>query len=104
MAATFCLDCRRRIERGSRCRACERKRFPASPGRLRGARWQKLREEILAASGNRCANCGRAAIPLEIHHRDHDYTNNVTGNLIPLCKPCHARAALRPPYGAVTPE
>jgi 5-methylcytosine-specific restriction endonuclease McrA len=34
-------------------------------------------------------------VALEIHHRDHDVENNAATNLVPLCKPCHARAGQR---------
>ena len=96
MALRPCLGCRKLIAQGSRCAACERRRFPNSPGRLRGRRWQEVRARVLAASGYRCAECGAEDVPLEVHHRDHNHLNNAPGNLAPLCKPCHARAVLKP--------
>jgi hypothetical protein len=35
-------------------------------------------------------------VALEVHHKDHDVTNNAASNLEPRCKPCHARAGRRP--------
>jgi 5-methylcytosine-specific restriction endonuclease McrA len=91
--ATFCLDCRRRIERGSRCARCERRRFPNSPDRMRGRSWQQTRAGVLQAFGYRCAECGATGVPLQVHHRDHDHTHNDLGNLLPLCRGCHRRAS-----------
>ena len=44
-----CVRCGRRIRRGSYCRACAAGRFPASPGRLGGSQWQKVRKQVLDA-------------------------------------------------------
>jgi 5-methylcytosine-specific restriction endonuclease McrA len=54
-----------------------------------------LNARVLAAFGHRCGRCGKIGVPVEIHHRDHDVTNNSMANLVPLCKPCHAKAGLR---------
>ena len=37
-----------------------------------------------------CERCG-VAERLEVHHRDHDRTNNDPANLETLCGPCHRR-------------
>jgi 5-methylcytosine-specific restriction endonuclease McrA len=87
-----CLGCGQLIRSGSRCPRCERNRFPASPGRLRGARWQEIRKGVLRAFAYRCSECGAEGIPLEVHHRDHDHTHNDLVNLLPLCRGCHRRA------------
>ena len=46
---------------------------------------------------NQCCKCGWCEIniftnnvPLEIHHKDGDYTNNTEGNLELLCPNCHS--------------
>lgn len=39
---------------------------------------------------DRCATCGCIDQVLQIHHKDEDYTNNETDNLVCLCVPCHA--------------
>ena len=85
-----CLRCRA-LTAGSYCEACKPR--PSSPGRLTGRRWQTIRARALIAYGNRCARCGAVGVPLEVHHRDHDHTNNAPCNLEPLCKSCHGRAA-----------
>lgn len=37
---------------------------------------------------DRCNRCG-ATDQLVIHHKDHNHTNNVMGNLEVMCSPCH---------------
>ena len=88
-----CPKCWRLTAAGSHCRNC--KRWPSSPGRLRGRRNQELRAKMLAIYAHRCGACGATGVPLELHHRDHEHRNNAPTNLIVLCKPCHARASLR---------
>ena len=44
---------------------------------------------MFAAYGARCAECGREAVPLEVHHVNGDPTDNRIANLIPLCLDCH---------------
>jgi 5-methylcytosine-specific restriction endonuclease McrA len=86
-----CLGgCGRRVE-GSYCPRCKPR--PYEPGRLRGRRLMALKAQVLAAFAYRCAECGRADVPLEVHHRDHDHRNNDLANLMPLCRRCHRRAA-----------
>jgi 5-methylcytosine-specific restriction endonuclease McrA len=88
-----CLRCRTLIATGSYCRAHTPR--PSDPNRVRGRRGQQIRAAVLAAWGHKCAACGATGVALEVHHRDHDHTNNASTNLVPLCKPCHARAGLR---------
>jgi 5-methylcytosine-specific restriction endonuclease McrA len=75
---------------------CPRHRWPSSPGRLRGRGAQQLRARVLAAFGHRCANCGATGVRIEVHHRNHDHTDNRLANLVALCRACHARAGSRP--------
>ena len=88
-----CLRCRALIATGSHCQA--HKPRPSDPSRVRGRRGQQIRAATLATWGYRCAACGATGVALEIHHRDHDVENNAATNLVPLCKPCHARAGQR---------
>ena len=90
-----CLRCRALIATGSYCPAHVPR--PADPDRVRGRRGQQIRAWALAAGGYRCAACGVRDVALEVHHRDHDVTNNAAENLEVLCKPCHARAGQREP-------
>jgi hypothetical protein len=57
----------------------------------------KLERRILAEKllPHRCMDCGRRVwrgwpIPLELHHRDGDRSNNTLANLRLLCPNCHA--------------
>lgn len=56
-----------------------------------------IRRYLFDKYNNRCAMCGwgemniwTGCIPLEIHHIDGDYTNNVESNLTLLCPNCHS--------------
>jgi hypothetical protein len=42
-----------------------------------------------------CLRCGTERVPLELHHVDHDETNNSLGNLALLCRTCHAKVGKR---------
>ena len=92
MSARPCIGCRRLIPSGSYCPSCKAERFPSSPDRLRGGAWMKRRRLILNAYEWRCAACDAMLVPLEIHHLNHDHTDNRWENTVPLCRPCHARA------------
>ena len=51
--------------------------------------WRKLRRAILDRDGWRCQQCGKAG-RLEVHHVDHDPTNDDPANLVTWCRsPCH---------------
>jgi len=86
-----CLRCRALITTGSYCNA--HKPRPASPGRVTGRRGQAIRAWVLLAHDNRCARCGADGVPLEVHHANHDYTDNSPQNLTVLCRRCHALAS-----------
>lgn len=65
---------------------------------------KRIRRYLFEKYGNKCCRCGwgeinlsTGKIPLEIHHVDGDYTNNVESNLELLCPNCHS---LTPTYKA----
>lgn len=60
--------------------------------------WKRARKFFIRRMGEQClacAKCGKcicgevSAKEIEIHHIDSNPTNNMLGNLIPLCKDCH---------------
>jgi HNH endonuclease len=55
-----------------------------------------LRAHVRALVGDRCARCGRVGLPLQLHHRDHDVTNNCVENFELLCLSCHRKAGAEP--------
>jgi 5-methylcytosine-specific restriction endonuclease McrA len=87
-----CITCGELIDAGS---YCSQHRWPSSPGRLRGRAGVELRERVKRIHGHRCRHCGVTGVPLEVHHRNGDHTDNRLANLLPLCRPCHARAGMR---------
>lgn len=63
-----------------------------------------IRKYLFEKYNNQCAQCGwgevnltTGKVPLEVHHKDGDYTHNTEDNLILLCPNCHA---LTPTYKA----
>jgi 5-methylcytosine-specific restriction endonuclease McrA len=60
--------------------------------RPRGRQLAKLRTRVFAIYGRRCSDCGRADVPLEVHHVNGDPTDNRLANTIPLCRDCHHKA------------
>ena len=64
------------------------------PGRMSSRVWSRLR--LFEAAGWRCARCCRPGA-LELHHVDHDRTNNTDDNLEVLCRSCHIRHHKRTP-------
>ena len=59
-----------------------------------------IRRYLFEKYNNKCSRCGwgevnpfTGKIPLEIHHKDGDYTNNVENNLELLCPNCHSLTA-----------
>jgi predicted restriction endonuclease len=62
------------------------------PRRARGLQLAKLRTQVFAVYGSRCRDCGRANVPLEVHHVNGDPMDNRIANTIPLCRDCHHEA------------
>jgi 5-methylcytosine-specific restriction endonuclease McrA len=62
------------------------------PRRPRGRQLAKLRAQVFAVYGSRCRDCGRANVPLEVHHVNGDPMDNRIANTIPLCRDCHHKA------------
>lgn len=67
-----------------------------------------VRNYLLEKSGHRCELCGwgeknptTGLVPLEIHHIDGNYFNNVESNLQVLCPNCHS---LTPNYKALNSD
>lgn len=65
---------------------------------------KRIRRYLFDKYNNQCSECGwskaniaTGKIPLEIHHKDGDYTNNQEDNLTLLCPNCHS---LTPTYKA----
>jgi len=64
----------------------------ANTERQRGRILQRRRARLIRWRGNRCERCRRAGIPLELHHRDGNTSNDADTNLELLCTPCHRTA------------
>ena len=65
---------------------------------------RSIRRYLFEKYNNKCSKCGWGEIntytnkvPLEVHHKDGDYTNNNEDNLELLCPNCHS---LTPTYKA----
>ena len=59
-----------------------------------------VRRYLTEKFNNRCSKCGwgevnlyTGKVPLEVHHKDGDYTNNDENNLDLLCPNCHSLTA-----------
>lgn len=51
---------------------------------------EKLKQEIISYSNNRCCVCQTPFI--QFHHIDEDSSNNDPDNIAPLCPNCHSQA------------
>ncbi len=49
----------------------------------------ELRGRVMLRDGHRCQVCGAPDAVLQVHHVDHDRTNNAETNLLTVCAPCH---------------
>ena len=59
-----------------------------------------IKRYLIGKYNNKCSQCGwsetnkhTGKIPLEVHHKDGDYTNNTENNLDLLCPNCHSLTA-----------
>mgnify|MGYP003414046086 FL=1 len=59
--------------------------------------YSNIRKYLFRKYNNKCAQCGwgeinpySQTIPLEVEHKDGNYTNNKEDNLILLCPNCHS--------------
>lgn len=66
---------------------------------------KRIRKYLLDKNNNKCERCGwgevnpyTGRVPLEIDHKDGDYSNNSEDNLAVLCPNCHS---LTPTYKAL---
>jgi 5-methylcytosine-specific restriction endonuclease McrA len=91
MPQSFCTVCRRRIPKGSRCKAHAIKspsnRAWHEPGAL------LVRAAVLERDGHACVRCGSAEC-LEVHHKVPARAGGSTSleNLVTLCFDCHLGA------------
>ena len=88
MPGSFCTVCRRRIPRGSRCKAHALKSPSSRSWHEPGA--ARVRARVLDRDGHRCTRCG-ATEGLEVHHvlGAADDGPTTAENLITLCFVCH---------------
>ena len=49
----------------------------------------KVRSIIISIYDYRCVICNKETLNLEVHHCDHDHTNDDPFNLKPVCPQCH---------------
>ncbi|AMM44945.1 HNH-type endonuclease [Bacillus phage SP-15] len=59
----------------------------------------QYRIDALKHYGHVCENCGVTDVILEVHHLDHDRSNNDISNLCVLCRICHHKIAHK--YGKI---
>ena len=61
-----------------------------------------LKEQIRFRDGYKCKLCGCSQVEngreLDIHHKDYNKKNNVSSNLLSLCKSCHMKTNGRREY------
>lgn len=106
----FCLNCGVKLERGqykycsNKCqRSYERKEYvdQVNSGLQDGLKGKKVSDSIrtylFEKYNSSCQKCGwnkenpiTGKVPLEIHHKDGDKTNNKIDNLELLCPNCHS--------------
>lgn len=63
-------------------------------------RWPRMRRKIVDRDGARCRNplCWGTGRFLQVHHIDHDKTNDDPLNLVTICSSCNMRANYNRPF------
>lgn len=92
MPTSFCVICRTRIPRGSRCKRHALKSPSNREWHRPGA--ARVRERVLERDGHRCTRCGSSE-RLEVHHIVPVAKGGPTSleTCVTLCHGCHAEAA-----------
>lgn len=56
--------------------------------------WDEIREQVTALHHNKCGNCHRSSVPLEVHHvvPISQGGSHQLSNLVALCPQCHLAA------------
>lgn len=88
-------------ERGYYCLECGKdlnhwKRKQWNCGKHKDSAWSRehfngLRPEVLKRDNNKCVECGRGDITLNVHHKNHNHKDNRMENLETLCVNCHTK-------------
>lgn len=52
--------------------------------------WSSLKKKVKERDGTGCVHCGQKRRRMDVHHIDHDATNNTLENLVLLCQKCHS--------------
>jgi len=53
--------------------------------------FKKKRKFIKLRDGNRCYLCKKKKVKLTVHHIDRNKNNNLSSNLVTLCRSCHGK-------------
>ena len=65
--------------------------------RAAGWNWwhaRKMRQKLIAERGHQCERCERTETKLELHHIDHDLSNNQPDNFQLVCRSCQIKATV----------
>ena len=49
-----------------------------------------VRRALIYRRGEKCEYCGDSKVPMQLEHKDGDFTNNTPGNVCLLCGTCHS--------------
>ncbi len=71
-----------------------RRLSPNMAGKNYPENWDQIREQVLELHHNRCENCHRSDVPLEVHHivPVSQGGSHQLSNLVALCPQCHLAA------------
>jgi HNH endonuclease len=89
---TRCLRCGT-LTTGSYCAGCKPR--PARPPNVSGWTLSAARRQALAERGAVCQLCGATDRPVELHHINHDASDNRRENWLVVCRSCHGRLGRR---------